>query len=67
MDVNTHAYKIVQQSIGEEPIKRPNPEASKRGEARAKALSPEQRSAIARKGAAKRWSKSVTGKMKTDG
>lgn len=67
MDVNKLAYKIVQQSIGEEPIRNPNPEASKRGEARAKALTPAQRKAIARKGAAKRWGKGETDKMKTDG
>lgn len=62
MDVNKLAFKIVQQSIGEEPIKKSNPEASKRGEARAKALTPDQRKEIARKAAVKRWSK-----MKTDG
>lgn len=67
MDVNKLAYKIMRQSIGEEPIKKPNPEASKRGEARAKALTSEQRKAIARKGAAKRWEKDKTDKIKTDG
>jgi hypothetical protein len=67
MDVNELAYKILRQSVGEEPIKNPNPNASRRGEARAKALSPEQRKTIARKGAAKRWGKKATGKMKTDG
>jgi hypothetical protein len=55
MDVNTLAYKIVQQSIGEEPIKKPNPRASKRGTARAKALTPQQRKEIAQRAAQARW------------
>jgi hypothetical protein len=57
MDANTLAFSIVQQSIGEKPIKKPNPRTSKRGEARAKALTPERRSEIASKAAAKRWGK----------
>lgn len=55
MDVNTLAYKIVQQSIGEEPKKKPNPKAAKRGQARAAALSSDQRTAIAKKAAKTRW------------
>lgn len=55
MDINTLAFKIVQQSIGEEPIKKPNPRASKRGTARAKSLSAEKRTSIAKKAAAARW------------
>jgi hypothetical protein len=58
MDVNTLAYKIVQQSISEEPFRKPNPRASKRGTARAKALTQEQRTAIAQKAAAARWKSS---------
>ena len=57
MDVNKLAYKIVQQSIGEEPIKKKNPRASKRGDARAKVLTSERRSEIASKAAKNRWSK----------
>ena len=67
MDVNKLAYKIVQQSIGEEPSKKPNPRASKRGLARKKALTPEQRSDIAKKGADKRWEKKHLAKIRTDG
>jgi hypothetical protein len=58
MDINTLAFKIVQQSIGEEPIKRPTPAASKRGAARAAKLSPEQRTDIAKKAAKTRWATS---------
>jgi hypothetical protein len=47
MDINTLAFKIAQQSIGEEPIKRPTPAASNRG---AK-LSSEQRTNIAKRAA----------------
>ncbi len=55
MDVNTLAFKIVQQSIGEEPKKKIQPATAKRGHARANALSPERRKAIAQKAAAARW------------
>jgi len=55
MDANTLAYKIVQQSIGEEPIKKKQPVTAKRGTARAAALSPERRKAIAKKAARARW------------
>jgi len=55
MDVNTLAYKIVQQSIGEEPIKKKQPKTAQRGLKRAAALTPERRSEIARKAASKRW------------
>jgi len=57
MDVNKLAYKIVQQSIGEEPIKKRKPATANRGLKRAAALTPEQRSAIAKKAAAARWAK----------
>jgi hypothetical protein len=55
MDINTLAYKIVQQSIGEEPIKKKQPATAKRGHARAAALTPEKRKAIAKKAASARW------------
>jgi len=57
MDVNTLAYKIVQQSIGEEPIKNKKPATAQRGLKRAAAPSPERRKEIAHKTAAKRWEK----------
>ena len=57
MDVNTLAYKIVQQSIGELPIKKKKPATVNRGHARAAALTPGRRSEIAKKAAAKRWGK----------
>ena len=62
MDVNTLAYKIVQQSIGEKPAKVEKP-AAKRGHARAAALTPARRSEIAKKSANDRWkaSKNVQG------
>jgi hypothetical protein len=62
MDVNTLAFKIVQQSIGEEPTKKHQPDTAKRGLARAAALSPERRKAIAKKGAETRWGSSKTKK-----
>jgi len=55
MDVNTLAYKIVQQSIGEEPVKKKQPATARRGLARAAALTPERRKAIAKKAADARW------------
>jgi hypothetical protein len=55
MDVNTLAFKIVQQSIGEIPIKKKQPATAKRGLKRAAALTPARRSEIAKKAAAKRW------------
>ena len=55
MDVNTLAFKIVQQSIGEEPIKKKQPATAQRGLKRAAALTPEQRKAIAVKAATARW------------
>jgi hypothetical protein len=58
MDINTLAFKIVQQSIGEEPIKKKKPATAKRGHARAAVLTKEQRSSIAKKAAKTRWSKS---------
>jgi hypothetical protein len=62
MDANTLAYKIVQQSIGEKPIKKPNPRASVRGTARAEALTPERRKTIATDAAKKRWSSASASK-----
>jgi hypothetical protein len=58
MDVNTLAYKIVQMSIGEEPKKKIQPATAKRGHARAAALTPEKRRAIAKKAANMRWAAS---------
>lgn len=55
MDINTLAKSIVDQAIGEKPSKKQNPRASKRGTARAEALTPERRKAIAKKAAAARW------------
>lgn len=55
MDANTLAFKIVQQSIGEEPIKKKQPNSANRGRARAAALTPESRKSIAQKAAAARW------------
>jgi hypothetical protein len=49
MDINTLAKSIVDQAIGEEPIKRIQPATAKRGHARAAALTPERRKAIAQK------------------
>lgn len=58
MDINTLAFKIVQQSIGAAPIPKPKPVAADRGHARAAKLSPERRSDIAKKAATKRWQNS---------
>jgi hypothetical protein len=55
MDVNTLAFKIVQQSIGELPLKKKQPATAQRGLKRAAALTKEQRVAIAKKAAAARW------------
>ncbi len=55
MDANTLAYRIVQQSIGEEPIKKKQPATAKRGTARAAALTPEKRKEIGKKAASSRW------------
>lgn len=57
MDVNTRAFRTVQQSIGELPIKKKQPATAQRGLKRAAALTKEQRVAIAKKAAAKRWPK----------
>jgi hypothetical protein len=61
MDINTRAFQIVQQSIGEAPIKKHQPKTAIRGLKRAVALTPERRKDIAKKAAAKRWGKSETG------
>jgi hypothetical protein len=57
-DFTQVAFSVFQQAIGEEPIpdRTPSPNA-KRGDARAKALTAEQRKEIAIKAAQKRWSK----------
>lgn len=58
MDMNTLAKKIVDEAIGDTPAKKKaSAPASKRGKARAEALTPERRSAIAREAAVKRWGK----------
>jgi hypothetical protein len=58
MDANTLAKHIVDQAIGDRAIKKPNPRAAKRGTARAEALLPEERKAIAKIAANARWPKS---------
>jgi len=55
MDANTLAKSIVDQAIGEKPQKKVQPATAKRGHARAAALTPERRKAIASKAAQKRW------------
>jgi hypothetical protein len=62
MDVNTLAYKIVQQSIGEAPAKKRQPATAQRGLKRAEALTKEQRVAIAQKAAKARWKKPADSK-----
>ncbi len=58
-DVNELAYRVVAAVTSEEPEEVPDARqvesGRKGGEARAKSLTPEQRSDIARKGAAARW------------
>jgi hypothetical protein len=56
MDINTRAFKIVQQSTGEAPVK-DEPAMARRGHARAAALTQERRSEIAKKAAKARWKK----------
>jgi hypothetical protein len=55
MDANTLAKSIVDQAIGDKPTKKPNPLASKRGEARASILTTERKVEIAKMGAETRW------------
>lgn len=55
MDVNTLAKLIVDKATGEKPVRNPNPEAAKRGNARAASLTNEKRASIARKAAKARW------------
>lgn len=69
LDLNQLAKRIVDEAAGEEPITPAPPEKNKAaqelgrlggikgGAARAKSLTPEQRSDIAKKAAAKRWAK----------
>ncbi len=63
-DVNSNAVRVARIATGDaEPVRRKNPAAvalgklgaSKGGKARAAALSAKERSAIAKKAAAKRW------------
>lgn len=55
MDINTRAFHVVMQSIGEEPKKKYQPATAQRGLKRAAALTPERRKAIAKKAATARW------------
>jgi hypothetical protein len=64
MDINTLAYKIVQQSIGELPLKKIQPATAQRGLKRAAALTPERRKEIAKKASAKRWTPKVQGSQR---
>lgn len=65
-DVNELAAAVVREGTGQKRRRRKNPAAvalgrmggKKGGKARAAALTPEQRSEIARKAAQKRWTKS---------
>lgn len=61
MDVNTRAFDVLQQAIGEKKRKKKTPDMSKRGLRRAEVLTPERRKEIAEKAAAIRW-KSQNGK-----
>lgn len=63
-DINQVAFDVVQQATGEVVKPAPSPKATagrkgglKGGESRAAALTPEQRSEIAKKAAAARWKK----------
>lgn len=70
LDLNQLAKRIVDEATGEEPITPAPPEKNKAaqelgrlgglkgGKSRAEKLTPEQRSEIAKKAAAKRWGKS---------
>jgi hypothetical protein len=60
MDLNVHAFRLVQAAITERAPESERRVASRKGglkggKARAKAISAEQRSAIARKASAARW------------
>ena len=70
-DANRLAWEIVQEATGQAPVELPKPDtrnpaavalsrlgASKGGKARAAALSPAKRRAIAKKAVAARWGKS---------
>jgi len=69
LDLNQLAKRLVDEATGEKPITPAPPEKNKAaqelgrlggkkgGAARAKSLTPEQRSEIAKKAAAKRWGK----------
>jgi hypothetical protein len=55
---NSLAKAIVDQAIGDKPIKKKQPATDKRGYARAAALTPEKRVEIAKKAASERLAKS---------
>lgn len=55
MDINTLAKSIVDQAIGDKPLKKKQPATANRGLKRAAALTPERRSEIAKTAADKRW------------
>ena len=61
MDLNTLAKSIVDKATGEGSQADPQPEsaATKRGRARANALTPERRAEIAKKAAGKRWESKI--------
>jgi hypothetical protein len=63
MDANILAKSIVDQAVGERPLKKVNPKRSEAAKLRAIRLGPEKTSAIAAKGAAARWQ----GKEKAEG
>ena len=58
MDANTLAKSIVDQAIGEKPMKKKQPATAKRGLARAASLTPDRRKQIAEKAAKIRWAAS---------
>ena len=69
-DTNTLAFDIVQQATGQKPVEKEKDPAAvalgrkgglKGGRARAEALSPAKRKAIAKKAAVARWSQPVPG------
>ena len=61
MDVNQKAFDVLLQSIGEKPVKKPNPRTQMRGKARAESLTPERRREIAKKAARARWKQAPAG------
>jgi hypothetical protein len=61
MDVNQLAFRVVQQSIGESPVKKRQPKTAQRGLKRAEALTPARRSEIAKQAAKARWKRKTSG------